>query len=298
MSVLRPGEIEPHSGQHFDGIMTRLHGDPGFRIEADLHSGRQQLHVSLAETSFFAFRLTQWLANNPRRTRPDHAFQSRLFSVNLLLIDDADRVLLIRRADAITHGGLFAGAVSGAIEVVDREGIAADLDTYGLPDPMATLIREAREELGVDISQPQNKLGVIGLIEVMAPIDMHTHVLTATARIEGDATAFRIVTGLADDIEGAWEVGKEAMVIDLRTALSSPMALQNFVDWRRGAPELLPHAVGGILLLLRARVQSAADTIRQAGGVTDDLILAALATPALVAKQRPPSVTVRALRTE
>jgi 8-oxo-dGTP pyrophosphatase MutT (NUDIX family) len=262
---------EPAAGS-FDGVMTRLHGDPGYRIEIDPHSGRQVLHLCLSETSFFAFRLTQWKENDPLWQRRHHAFQSRLLSVNLFLIDDEERVLLVQRAHGMTHGSRFAGSVSGAIEPLAREGIAADVDDDGFPAPLKTTIREAREELGISLDEEDSKVSVIGLIEVMTPRDMHTHVLTVTARIGESATTIRPNARLADEIEGSWEVGASALVIDLRAATASRDALRSLVGWMRTSTAMLPHGVGGLVLLLLVRLPHVIDAQHSDRPTTADLI--------------------------
>jgi 8-oxo-dGTP pyrophosphatase MutT (NUDIX family) len=258
--------------RNFDGVMTRLHGDPGYRVEVDPHSGRQVLHLSVAETSFFAFALTQWHENHPTEERPTHAFQSRLLSINVLLIDDEEHVLLVERARGTTHGGLFAGAVSGAIEPVQREGISADVDDDGMPAPLKTVLREAREELGIDLSEQHAKLGVAGLIEVMSPRDMHTHVLTVTARIQESAHTVRPDPKLADDIEGSWEVGADALVIDLRAAIASRYNLAQFVAWLRTSTDLLPHAVGGLALMALSLLSADSDARHPDRPTSADLV--------------------------
>jgi 8-oxo-dGTP pyrophosphatase MutT (NUDIX family) len=254
LSVSEPGEVQP-SEREFDGVMTRLHGAEGFRVEVDPQSGRQVLHLCLSETSFFAFRLTQWHQSDPERSRPAHAYVSRLLSVNLVLVDDGGRALLVRRAASVSHGARFAGAASGACETTGRVGIRPDLDADGRPNPMAAIVREAAEELGVDIAAPSGELGALGLVEVMSPRDMHTHVLTATARIPGDARAFRVEVGSTDDVEGTWELGADALVVDVEHVLSTEAALRSFIGWLRSAPEVLPHGVGALLLLVVARLE-------------------------------------------
>jgi hypothetical protein len=238
----------------YDGIMTRLHGDPGFRVESDPHSGRQRLHLSLAETSFWAFQLTQWDETSGERKDSDVGV-ARLLSVNLLLMDDAEQVLLVRRAKGMSHGSGLAGAASGAPEVVAREGITADVDGYGIPDPVLALVREGQEELGIDLSDPTWKLGVLGLVQVRSPEDVGTYVLTGLARLPTRAADFRIRPGDTDDVEGTWELGSDAVVVDVRGVLASDRALRDFVNWSRSAEDVLPHALGAFLLLLTARLE-------------------------------------------
>lgn len=283
--LVRQSTIAHRTGASYDGIMTRLHGADGFRLELDPHSGRQRLHLCLSETSYWAFQLTQWEKTKDDRRARD-AGVSRLLSVNLLLIDDADHVLLVRRNAAVVHGGGIAGAVSGASEVVAREGIEADVDDVGVPDPLRTFVREGREELGIDLRDPAWKLGVLGLIQVVAPHDLGTYVLTGLARLPYPAARFRLRPGDTDDVEGTWELGTDAMVVDLRTVLSSDHALAEFVTWLRSDPEILPHAAGALLLLLVTRLH-----IRRTQGRVDGASMGSLVE--VIQRDAPVSVPPR-----
>lgn len=259
-----------HTSHEFDGVMTRLHGRNGFRVEMDQHSGRQTLHLSVSETSFFAFAATAWAERAPERHGPE-ARRARLLSVNLILIDESGKALLVQRNQGITHGGRYAGAVSGACEVVSRQGIPADLDADGFPDLMRTVRREALEELGLDISGRSWHLGCIGLIEVDSPRDLGTFVLTATARLPSKVESFRVMRGSTDDVEGTWELGGSSLVIDLPRATSSRRDLFHFIRWMRASPALLPHGVGGILLLILGRLQATERSAQSTGARLGDL---------------------------
>jgi len=273
------GDHKPPAGPHFDGITSRLHGYPGYRLELDEHSGRQSLHLSVSETSYFAFSGTQWAEHRPEALG-SYAYCAQLLSVNVLLVDDSGKVVLVQRSKATTHPGGFAGAVSGTCELVDREGMRADLDADGFPDPMATAIREAREELGLDISSAQSRLGALGLIKVRTQHDLNTHVLVLTARLGVAAEDFRLRPGSTDDVEGTWELGGQSMIVDLPAAMSSPRRLVDFVRWLRSAEELLPHGAGSLLLLLVTHLEG--QEARSAPGPTTIAdLLKALAEPAL-----------------
>jgi 8-oxo-dGTP pyrophosphatase MutT (NUDIX family) len=273
----------------YDGIMTRLHGAPGFRVESDPHSGRQRLHLCLAETSFWAFQLTQWDATAGERDDRDTGV-ARLLSVNLLLMDDAEYVLLVRRAKGMSHGSGLAGAASGAPEVVDREGIRADVDGYGIPDPVLALVREGQEELGIDLSDPEWKLGVLGLVQVRSPNDVGTYVLTGLARLPAKAADFRLRAGDTDDVEGTWELGSDAVVVDVRGVLASDRALREFVNWLRSAEDVLPHALGAFLLLLTARLEQRSARGEESRGASLKSLREAI-------DAAPPSLPVRPPRT-
>jgi hypothetical protein len=132
----------------FDGVLPRWHG-PGFRLEIDKISGRQKLHLCVAETTYFAYQATQ--VPEAAEAAGDAALCSRLLTLDLLVLDEHDVVVLIRRSDYVVHPGRFTGTVSGNCELAPREGLRADLDEHDLPDLLAAIAREAREELALRI---------------------------------------------------------------------------------------------------------------------------------------------------
>lgn len=236
----------------FDGVLPRWHG-PGFRLETDRITGRQKLHLCLSETTYFAFRATQVPA--AARLAGQDAGCSRLLTLNLLVIDEHDVVLLVRRSDYVVHAGRYTGTVSGNAELAPREGLQADLDGHGLPDPLAALAREAREELGLDVTATQAQLGTLGVIEVSGETELGTHILVATARVPGHARDFTVDRAAVDPIEGLWEIGDQFMTADLGAALRDRDAGERFVSWLRTSPELTPNGSGSLLLLLTTRLE-------------------------------------------
>ncbi|RZT17479.1 hypothetical protein EV649_5025 [Kribbella sp. VKM Ac-2569] len=240
-----------HDPLTFDGVLTRWHGD-GYRLEIDRVTGRQKLHLCLSETSYFAFRATQVpeaaaISATPRL--------SRLLSLNLVAMDRDENVLLVQRSDYVVHAGGYAGTVSGNCELASREGVHADVDARGFPDVMSAIIREAREELGLDLSQAEAQLGALGVVEIDTDRELGTHILVGTALLPQPADQFEPDLSAIDPVEGAWEIGDRAMVIDLRAATKSASSIRAFVGWLRSATELTPHAVGALLLLVVARQQ-------------------------------------------
>jgi hypothetical protein len=120
---------------------------------------------------------------------------------------------------------------------------------------MAAIVREAREELGLDISGHEAQLGALGLIEVDTEREIGTHVLVATALLPGPADNFQPNHAAIDPVEGAWEIGDTALTINIRAATQTATAARTFVAWLRSAPDLVPHAAGALLLLVIARQQ-------------------------------------------
>ncbi len=250
--VTNVGGLAGSNPLEFDGVLPRWHG-VGFRVEVDRVTGRQKLHLCLAETTYFAFRATQVPASAERAGKD--ALCSRLLTLNLLMMDDDDVVVLTRRSDYVVHAGCFTGTVSGNCELVSREGLIADLDGNGLPDLLQAIRREAREELGIDLSGETSGLGALGVFEVNGETELGTHVLVATARIAGSAQDLRISRSAPDLVEGLWEIGDQFMTIDFGKVLRDRDTAERFVGWLRNSREITPNAAGSLLLLLTARME-------------------------------------------
>jgi 8-oxo-dGTP pyrophosphatase MutT (NUDIX family) len=245
----------------FDGVLPRWHGS-GFRVEMDRVTGRQKLHLCVAETTYFAFRATQ--VPEAAERAGDDSQCSRVLTLNLLAIDDSDVVVLTRRSDYVVHAGCFTGTVSGNCELVSREGLNADLDAAGLPDLLQAIVRETQEELGIDLSGETSRLGALGVFKVDSDTELGTHVLVATARIEGSAHDLRISRSAPDPVEGLWEIGDQFMTIDIAEILKNREAAQSFINWLRTSPELSANGAGSLLLLLTARIELLQNQARRA----------------------------------
>ena len=85
------------------------------------------------------------------RENPD-AGRITLLTAQLALITADDRLVLQHRTAKVRHDASLIGASAGG--VISLGGIIAsgDLDSNGWPDPTAAIVREAREETGVQIA--------------------------------------------------------------------------------------------------------------------------------------------------
>jgi hypothetical protein len=152
--------------------------------------------------------------------------------------------------------------------------VRADVDAHGFPDVMAAIAREAREELGLDVSRDESHLGALGVVEIETDRELGTHILVATALLPQTADEFRPDRDAIDPVEGAWEVGDSAIIVDIRSATHTADAAHMFVAWLRSATQLTAHAVGALLLLVIARQelkQHQANRARAAGMPYDAL---------------------------
>jgi 8-oxo-dGTP pyrophosphatase MutT (NUDIX family) len=250
--VARPPQSQPANPLAFDGVLPRWHG-PGYRLEVDRITGRQKLHLCLSETTYFAFRATQEpaaaaLAGDAERC-------SRLLSLNLLALDESNTVVLVQRSGHVVYPGQYSGTVTGNCELTPREGLQADLDHDGLPDLLGAIAREAREELGLDLTGERSQLAALGLIEYTGATELETHALVATARLPGRAQDFSLDRSAPDPAEGLWELGHRIMTVDLDAVLADRGRGRHFVRWLRASAELAPQAAGSLLLLTVAQLE-------------------------------------------
>jgi len=236
----------------FDGVLSRWHG-PGYRLELDRLTGRQKLHLCVAETTYFAHRATQ--DPDAAALAGEAARCSRVLGLNLLALDQDDIILLTRRSDYVVYPGCYSGTVTGNAEFAPREGLEVDLDNDGLPDLLAAIAREAREELGLDLTTKDSQLEALGVIEYTGETELETHALVATARLPGHAADIRVARSAPDPVEGLWELGDQFMTIDLSAILKDPVTGRDFVMWLRNCEDLAPQGAGSLLLLLTARLE-------------------------------------------
>lgn len=236
----------------FDGVLPRWHG-PGFRLEVDRITGRQKLHLCVAETTYFALRATQ--EPDAAALAGDAARCARLLGLNLLTLDQEDFVVLVRRSGYVVYPGGYAGTVTGNCELAPREGVAADLDENRLPDLLAAIIREAREELGLNLADEAAQLSALGIVEYSGESELESHALVATARLPGRASEFRIERLAPDPVEGLWELGDDFMTINLAAVLKDKDMGHRFIRWLRRSDKLAPQAAGSLLLLITARLE-------------------------------------------
>lgn len=236
----------------FDGVLPRWHG-PGYRLEVDRLTGRQKLHLCVAETTYFALRATQ--EPEAAALAGDAAKCSRLLGLNLLMLDHDDVVVLTRRSEYVVYPGCYSGTVTGNCELTPREGLDADLDRDGQPDLLAAIAREAREELGLDLTTCDAQLAALGVIEYSGEAELETHALVATGWLPGRARDFKVPRSAPDPVEGLWELGDQFMTIDLGAILKSAATGKDFVMWLRCSKELAPQGAGSLLLYLTARLE-------------------------------------------
>jgi 8-oxo-dGTP pyrophosphatase MutT (NUDIX family) len=137
-----------------------------------------------------------------RRRFPDSGRLSLLTAyVTIVSSDSPPMLLLARRTGRVRHGQNVLSASAGGVMDPGPPGPAGDVTSLGQPDPLATVIRECREELGVSLDtercrpiavflanirghdaelQFQGQLGAVVLYVALA--DMTFHELSVASR--------------------------------------------------------------------------------------------------------------------
>ncbi len=246
------------SGRLFDGPLPRL---TGWEFERDMQSGRARLHLRLAETSYSAVLIDSY---RPRSAVPSQGFSGRgLGDAGRSVEGEAARLLTLSMVPCTRDGwlllarrsamsGIYETAlgpfVNGNLELRPRRGVSGDVDASGLPDPLAALAREAREEVGLRVDL--DSMVVTGLTRFSDAVERGTFVLTTTVTLP--LSLDEVVQGVhgADLVEGRWEV--EGTIRGLRVPAEGEDA-EPLVRWLLADPSLTPHATAATLGALGVR---------------------------------------------
>lgn len=234
----------------FDGMLARLlHAD----VERDLRDGRIRLHLRLAETTYGG-----WLADHNvgflgRDADPEHAATGRRvrqMAVAVLVRTGDDRLVLVQRSGHTdVHRGRLMPSANGNIQLNAAPFTHADVDRDGVPDPLAAMARELKEELGVEVGR--SALAVIGLGCIDLPdVERGTNLLVALCSI--DDTVEDVVRAARRNAFTAngWETGAALQAIPLERVDADPGGALAFA---RYAPALAPHARLALILALIQR---------------------------------------------
>lgn len=235
---------EPH---RFDGILPVLQEA---RYERDSTSGRGRLHLLVSETSYSALLLSSYggRAGAGRAWASESASPtvggSGLLTLALMLETTDGWLVGMRRADLPPSGRCWAPAVDGNIEIGARMGIGQDVDENGLLDPAAAIIRETREELGIQLESALVRC--IGLARFGWANEWGTHVLCFVAQAGLDVDEVRRALLMADPVEGRFELGDRLLMLPWREPGDEAPRL---LEWAAKAPHVAPHLVGCLAAL-------------------------------------------------
>jgi 8-oxo-dGTP pyrophosphatase MutT (NUDIX family) len=86
--------------------------------------------------------------------------------VAIVSCDTPPSLALVRRTGRVAHGQNVISASAGGLIDPGAPGPNGDVNTAGQPDPLATIIRECREELGVSLSRERCRPIVVFLANI------------------------------------------------------------------------------------------------------------------------------------
>ena len=236
----------------FDGVLPRV---VDLCTVRDVRSGRRGVHLSLAETTYGA-----WVVDHyPRELtggapRPVNGEVVGGLTLSSVVATRCGHLLFARRSSRSgSHRGLLGPTINGNLEFEPRRGISVDLDANGLPDLRGALLREGREELGLEVEP--SRLTFTGLARFWVPEEKGTHVLVSCSTVDLDRTEVALGMQRADPIEGAWENDYELVSLAVPRSTAERY---DAINWLVGSRELTPHAtaagLGALALVLRTDV--------------------------------------------
>lgn len=243
--TLRQSELDDldrlFQGKTFDGVLPSIREA---RVERDPASGRTRLHYVLAETSFSAVMASHYVgASGIGRERSALSGEARLFTLAILPSTSDGFFVLTKRTEHVSvTAGQVSPAVTGNLEMRDRTGLPVDRDPHGFPDPLLSITRECREELGIEIARDQ--VEVIGTVKFSSPQEVGTTVLLTTAALDLTLQEVADASRRADRIEGAWESDDQVEGVPV------PRSTQEWCDllaWSMSNQGHVPHLGGSFL---------------------------------------------------
>ena len=202
----------------YDGVLPAI---SNVRLERDPRSGRDRLHLSVVETTYSAVRAlsdSALIDSKSRDRGPSARVNLDIFfreqnlpapptaaTISLLPITQDGYVVFTRRpTTGFGYEGAYAPAVNGNLDIPDPRRKVDDADSYGLPDFVGAIAREAREELNLSLAAKDIYLRGIG--RIWTDPDFATWVLAFTAFVPQTLEEVAAEAAFADVIEGSWEV--------------------------------------------------------------------------------------------
>jgi hypothetical protein len=258
----------------FEGILPFL---LRHQLELDSGSGRTLLHLGIGEIPYSRVLVLNDIPWDPKSPDPPEAVEQHTVTISLLPVTLDGRVLLSRRATgAGSYAGMLGPYINGNAELRDRRGIAADRDDSGMPDLLRAACREGMEEVGLSLDP--SDLKILGLAQIWSREDTGIYSLLLSATLPITAAEAMSRTRYSDPVEGSWEVGSEIYAIAL---WEDANGTSEVLRWITSDPEVMPHAVAGIVALAAKSAETAAislDHSATAGAARPDRLINVLRT--------------------
>lgn len=241
------GVLSPNSSsRYFNGVLPALQGH---HSQVDPMSGHLRLLLELSEISYSTVQATHYVGTE---NRPGPTFEElieksegmdRLLTLSMIPVTTDGYLIAAQRSKHVGVGKLkFAPAVGGNLELRDRLGLSVDRDEFGIPDPLSAIVREAREEMGLNIEA--SEIHILGLDQFSCDEEVKTWVLTTSVQIQNTAEELVEISKRADQVEGAWETTGDFWALPLpRNAQSA----EEMIRWAINSQEVAPHLILALL---------------------------------------------------
>lgn len=214
----------------YDGVLPALQSA---RMEKDARTGHSRLHLSITESTYSAHLRVRDLGPGAGSDLP------RILTLSLLPVTTDDRIVIVRRSERNhSYQGHWAPGVNGNLDIPDARRCMTDATPDGVPDPVAALVREAAEELGMTL--PAEVVAVRGLAAIHSADDNGTWVLACSAAVPQTFAEVVAATRYADPVAGRWELGGEICGVAIPDTRDQAATLMR---WAGCAPDVMPHVV-------------------------------------------------------
>ena len=236
------------SDRAFDGVLPALHG---YHLQLDPQSGHLRLLLEISEISYSALIATHYFGENSGlggtydEQTPKAKGIDRLITLSMLPVSSDGFLLAAQRSDHVGVAKLkFAPAVNGNLELRDRIGLEVDRDLFQLPDLISATIREAKEELALEIDP--KRVQILGLGKLSYEEEVNTTVLLTLASVDFTVDQILKNSKYADITEGAWELtGKFYKIAIPRDSKEAEVLIR----WSLHSENVAPHLVLGVLAI-------------------------------------------------
>jgi hypothetical protein len=234
------------SGRAFDGVLPALHD---FHLQLDPSSGHLRLLLEVSEINFSAVVATHYfgtasvLGGTYDQLSQKAKDSDRLITLSMFPLSSDGFLLAAQRSKDVGVAKLkYAPGVNGNLELQDRLGLKVDRDEFDLPDMILASVREAKEELALEVEV--SRVQILGLGNLTYDEEEKTNVLLTIAPTELTVDQILEVSKHADLTEGAWELtGK---FYKIAVPITSQEA-EELIQWVIQSSEATPHLVLALL---------------------------------------------------
>lgn len=236
------------SDRAFDGVLPALHD---YHLQLDPLSGHLRLLLEISEISYSAmvathyFGPTSGLGGTYDQLSQKVKEIDRLLTLSMLPLSSDGFLLAAQRSEHVGVAKLkFAPGVNGNLELRDRLGLKVDRDEFQLPDLILATVREAKEELALEVDF--NRVQILGLGKLTYEEEVSTSVLLTVAPIDLTVDQILEASKRADLTEGAWELTGKFYRIEVPKDAQDAEVL---IRWVIQSKKVAPHLVLALLAI-------------------------------------------------